>query len=154
MSVRRNRSTDQGARAVCVAPRPANRCATGATTGVAPRRSPGWWLQLVAAGHGGAGVILYRDALADIARARVVNAVPDRGDRATAFWFTAVTPLLWLGGRLLRSAESTGDLGAQRVAGKVLIAAGVVGSAAMPASGFWAVIAVGVSALRRSVIRR
>ncbi len=114
-------------------------------------RSPGWWLQFVGAAHAAAGVILYRDALGDIARDKVVNSVPDRGDKATAFWFMATAPTLWLGGRLLRSAESTDDLAAQRAAGGVLTAAGVVGSAAMPTSGFWAVAAVGISALRRTM---
>ena len=91
-----------------------------------------------------------REALVDIARSTLVNSVPDRGDEATAFWFMAASPTLWLSGRLLRSAESAGDLDAQRAAGSVLTATGVIGSAAMPRSGFWGVAAVGLSALRRS----
>lgn len=118
------------------------------------RRSPGWWLQFLGAAHAGVGAILYRDALGDIARDSVINSVPDRGDKATAFWFLAAAPTLWLGGRLLRSAESTGDLDAQRVAGSLLTATGLVGAAAMPASGFWAVAVVGVAALRRSTRQR
>ena len=99
--------------------------------------------------HAGIGATLYREALVDIARSRVVGSVPDRGDRATAFWFMAASPTLWLSGRLLRSAESAGDLDAQRAAGSVLTAAGVIGSAAMPPSGFWGVAAAGLLALRR-----
>jgi hypothetical protein len=114
------------------------------------RRSPGWWLQVLGVAHAGVGAGLYREALGDIARSTLVGSVPDRGDRATAFWFMAASPLLWLSGRLLRSAESAGDLGAQRAAGSVLTAAGVIGSAAMPRSGFWGVTATGLLALRRS----
>lgn len=118
------------------------------------RRSPGWWLQLLGVAHAGVGVVLYRDVLAEIASAGLINSVPDRGDRATAFWFMAAAPTLWLGGRLLRSAESAGDLAGQRAAGVVLTAAGLVGTAVMPRSGFPAVAAVGSAAIRRSADRR
>ncbi len=114
------------------------------------RRSPGWWLQVLGVAHAGVGATLYREALVDIARSNLVSSVPDWGDKATAFWFMAASPMLWLSGRLLRSAESAGDLNAQRAAGSVLTAAGVIGSAAMPRSGFWGVAAVGLFALRRS----
>ena len=118
------------------------------------RRSPGWWLQGLGVAHGVVGAVLYRQPLTEIARDRIVGSVPDLGDRATAFWFMAVAPTLWLGGRLLRSAESVGDFAAQRTAGGVLAVTGVVGSAVMPISGFWAVAAVGISSLRRSTRRR
>lgn len=118
------------------------------------RRSPGSWLQVLGVAHAAVGVVLYHDALLEIARAKVVNAVPDRGDKATAFWFMAVAPTLWLGGRLLRSAESAGDLAGQRAAGGVLTATGLVGMGAMPASGFSAVVAIGLAALRQSYRRR
>jgi hypothetical protein len=117
-------------------------------------RSPGWWLQLLGVAHACVGVVVYHDALTDIATAGVINSVPDRGDRATAFWFMTAAPTLWLGGRLLRSAESAGDLAGQRAAGAVLTAAGLVGTAVMPVSGFPAVAAVGSAAVRRSVVRR
>ncbi len=95
-------------------------------------------------------MVLYRRPLAEIARDGLVTSVPDVGDRATAFWFMGVAPTLWLGGRLLRSAESHGDAAAQRTVGGVLAVTGVVGAAAMPLSGFWGVLAVGISSLRRS----
>ncbi len=117
-------------------------------------RSPGWWLQGLGAAHAVVGVVLYRQPLAQIARDGFVNSVPDLGDRATAFWFMTAAPTLWLGGRLLRSAESLGDLAAQRSVGGVLTVTGVVGSAVMPTSGFWGVAAVGISSLRRSTRRR
>lgn len=113
------------------------------------RRSPGWWLQLLGAAHVGVGIAVYRTSIAEIAGDKLVASVPVRGDRATAFWFMSVAPALWLGGRLLRSAESAGDLDAQRTAGRVLTATGLVGGAAIPVSGFWVVAAVGVGALRR-----
>ena len=116
-------------------------------------RSPGWWLQFLGVAHGVVGVILYRQPLAQIARDDIVNSVPDLGDRATAFWFMAVAPNLWLGGRLLRSAVTLGDVAAQRTAGGVLTATGVLGSAVMPISGFWALAAVGIASLRRSARR-
>lgn len=114
-----------------------------------PWRSPGFWLQALAVAHAGTGVLTYREPLAEIGLDGVVNAVPDRGDRATAFWFLGAAPLLWLAGRLLRSAEASGDRAAQRSAGAALTTCGVVGSAAMPNTGFWAVAGLGVWALRR-----
>ncbi|QVQ55018.1 hypothetical protein J4H86_18940 [Spiractinospora alimapuensis] len=106
-------------------------------------------MRLVGAAHIVYGAVLYRDALGDIARRGFVNAVPDFGDRATAFWFVTCGSMFMLCGHLLRSAEKAGDLDAQRDAGAALTAIGAVGSAAMPASGFWAVLAIGAAALRR-----
>lgn len=128
-------------------------CRSGYGAGVRSR-SPGWWLQFLGVAHVGVGAVLYREALGRIAREKVINSVPDRGDKATAFWFMAVAPMMWLSGRLLRFAETTGDLDAQRAAGAVLTATGVAGSAAMPVSAFWGVAAVGICALRRSTCRR
>jgi hypothetical protein len=122
----------------------------------APTRliSPGWWLQVIGVAHAGVGVVLHREPLAEIVRAKVIGSVPDRGDRATAFWFLAVAPLSWIAGRLLRSAEVAGDLPAQREAGAVLTAVGVAGAAVMPVSPFWSLIAVGLHAVRGSRGRR
>ncbi|RCG22061.1 hypothetical protein DTL70_16475 [Streptomyces diacarni] len=114
------------------------------------RRSVGWWVQATAVGHGTIGAALYRDVLADMARAGVVGSVPERGDRAAAFWFLAAAPALWMGGRLLRSAEEHGDTAAQRAAGATLLGVGAVGAAAMPKGGFWALLGLGGEALRRS----
>jgi hypothetical protein len=115
------------------------------------RRSTGRRLQAVAAGHGLIGAVLYRDVLADIARSRLVDSVPERGDRATAFWFLAAAPALWMGGRLLRSAEEHDDVRAQRATGAVLTAAGLTGTAAVPKSGFPALVCIGGLLLRRSL---
>ncbi|WP_432004263.1 DUF6463 family protein [Streptomyces sioyaensis] len=116
------------------------------------RRSAGFWLQVVGIGHGAIGAVVYRDVFADMAANRsLVNSVPGRGDRAAAFWFMAAAPALWMGGRLLRSAEEHKDIPAQRAAGAVLTAVGVTGTAAMPKSGFPTLVGIGGLLLRRSL---
>ncbi|GAB3486065.1 DUF6463 family protein [Amycolatopsis cihanbeyliensis] len=112
-------------------------------------RSSGKQLQVLGFLHAGVGAVRHGKPLAEIARAKVVGAVPDEGERATAFWFMVAAPMLWLGGRLLCTAEETGDLRAQRVAGRLLVVIGAVGAAARPVSGFWALAAIGLEALRR-----
>jgi hypothetical protein len=111
-------------------------------------RSPGWWLQLIACGHAAVGTVVYRDVLAGIVRDKVFRTVPDRGDRATAFWFMTAAPSLWVTGRLLRSAEARGDVRGQRIAGGVVAGLGLTGATAMPISGFWTLAAVGIAAAR------
>ncbi|MGW8378237.1 DUF6463 family protein [Streptomyces sp. ODS28] len=118
------------------------------------RYSAGRWLQVVGLAHGALGAVVYRDVFADMARGGLVDSVPERGDRAAAFWFVAAAPALWLGGRLLRSAERHGDLAAQRSAGAVLTAIGTAGTAAMPKSGFPSLVAIGGVLLYRSRARR
>lgn len=98
------------------------------------------------------GVILYHVPLAEIVRNKLVGTVPDHGERATAFWFLAVAPALWMSGRLLRAAEDADDLRAQRAAGRVLIGTGLAGAAAMPMSPFAALVAIGVAAIRRGAV--
>ena len=100
------------------------------------------WLQVVGLGHGAIGLWTYRDVLAGIARevrqrgpAAIVGAVPDRGDRATAFWFLVAAPALWSIGRTLEPGD--------RAAGGVLATTGVVGTVLMPTSGFPALAALG-----------
>lgn len=113
------------------------------------RRTPGWWLQTTGVVHTALGAVLYRDVYAGMGRDKVLATVPERGDRATAFWFTAAGTAIFLGGRLLRSAEEHGDGAAQRTAGATLLGVGAVGSAMMPRGGFWALLAVGGAAVRR-----
>src|SRR5918997_7099034 len=113
-------------------------------------RSPGTWLERIAVAHAAVGLTLYRAPLAEIVRDRVIGTVSDHGERATAFWYMIGAPLLWISGRLLCRAEANDDAIAQRYAGSMLVAAGATGAAAMPVSGFWAVVAVGIGALRRS----
>ncbi|WP_369178997.1 DUF6463 family protein [Streptomyces mutabilis] len=115
------------------------------------RRSAGRQIQFVGLAHGAMGAVIYRDVLADIARGSLLGSVPDRGDRAAAFWFLAAAPALWMGGRLLRSAEEHEDVPAQRAAGAVLTAVGVTGTALMPKGGFPALAAIGGLVLRRTL---
>ncbi|WP_433787758.1 DUF6463 family protein [Actinomycetospora sp. CA-101289] len=96
-------------------------------------------LQVVALGHAAVGTWLYRDVLAEVGRdvrtrgpGALRGAVPDRGDRATAFWFLVAAPALWTVGRTL----TPGD----RVGGGVLALTGVAGSVLMP--GGWPAVAV------------
>lgn len=117
------------------------------------RRSAGRWLQVVGIGHGVVGAVIHRDVLADMARGNFFNAVPDRDDRSAAFWFMVAAPALWMGGRLLRSAEEHKDVPAQRAAGAVLTAVGVTGTAAMPKSGFLTLVGIGGLLLCRSLRR-
>ncbi|MFB7087097.1 DUF6463 family protein [Streptomyces sp. NPDC056296] len=115
------------------------------------RRSAGRWLEVVGIGHGILGAVAYRDVFTDMARGQLLDSVPERGDRAAAFWFMAAAPALWMGGRLLRSAEKHEDIPAQRAAGVVLAAVGVTGTVAMPKSGFPALVGIGGLLLRRSL---
>ncbi|MBX4174553.1 DUF6463 family protein [Streptomyces geysiriensis] len=115
------------------------------------RRSAGRQLQFVGLAHGAVGAVVYRDVLADLARGNPLGSVPDRGDRATAFWFLAAAPALWMGGRLLRSAEEHRDVPAQRADGGQHGAGGVAGTAVMPKGGFPALAAIGGLVLRRTL---
>ncbi|MGC9439408.1 DUF6463 family protein [Streptomyces sp. WG5] len=115
------------------------------------RRSAGRWLQVVGTGHGVLGAVIYRDVLVDMARDGLIDSVPDRGDRAAAFWFMAAAPALWLGGRLLQAAEEHEDIPAQRAAGVVLTVVGATGTVMMPKSGFPALAGIGGLLLRRSL---
>lgn len=109
--------------------------------------SAGRALQGIALAHAIVGVTAHRDSLRSIVGDGVMAAVPDRGDRATAFWFLSVSPLLWTTGRLLRSAEESADHAALRSVGVVVAGTGLVGIVTMPVSGFWAVAAAGLGAL-------
>jgi len=117
-------------------------------------RSPGWWVQFTGIGHGIFTAVIFKDELAEIGRAGFIDAVPMKGHRATAFWFLFATPAMWVSGTLLRSAERSGDLKAQRAAGSVIATTGVIGAAAMPVSGFWLLVFTGLAALRRGLKRR
>lgn len=129
---------------------------TGTDPGDAPSalRSPGWWVQFTGVGHTLFSVVVFKDELAEIYRAGLIDEVPLKGPRATAFWFTVAGPFMWAAGKLLRSAEASGDLPAQRTAGAAIAATGLVGAAAMPSSGFWLLVATGFAALRRGLAGR
>lgn len=111
-------------------------------------------LQLLGVAHAAVGVIKYRSELAAIASDGIFNAVNGHPERLIAFWFLVVAPALWMCGRLLAVAESTGHLKVQVAAGRLLIGLGLVGILAMPTSPFWALGAVGVIALHNGSPRR
>ena len=85
--------------------------------------------------------------------AALVGAVPDRGDRATAFWFLVAAPALWSVGRTLEPGD--------RAAGGVLAATGVAGGGLMPGGfpavavlGAWAALAPARHPVRDASVRR
>ncbi|MBW1597059.1 DUF6463 family protein [Streptomyces sp. JJ38] len=114
------------------------------------RQSPGRWLQIIGVAHTAIGIPLYGAELRGIVRDGIVDTVPDHGERAAAFWYLTAGPGMWLAGRLLRSAERSDDVAAQRVAGGFVAATGAAGALLMPRSGFWALAAVGATAFRRA----
>lgn len=115
-----------------------------------PWNSPGWWTQVIAVSHVAVAIVLHRRAYAEMGRMGVAASVPDHGPRAEAFWFAVPAPLLYALGRMQRTAEANADIATQRTGGVVLAATGAAGSIVMPASPFWAVLAVGVAALAKS----
>ena len=119
---------------------------------------PGSVLMLLGAGHAVWGASAYRDALAEIARAGVIDSVGDghfnrehsHDGRAAAFWFMSAAPLVGLCGYLANAAERAGDRRAERVTAGVLTAYAAAGLAAIPRSGFVGGLPIALWALRRS----
>ncbi len=105
-------------------------------------------LQVVALAHTAVGAVFYRQELRQVAADGVVNSVPYRGPKATAFWFLVPSPLLWILGRLLSDAEEAADAEALRNASRVGLASSVLAVLCMPVSGFWAWIAISLRGLR------
>jgi len=121
------------------------------------RWTPGKGIKTMGVAHVLWGLVAYRDQVAGIVRdlpASVGDGIFDkrhsRDARSSAFWFLFVGPVVWLLGRVLESAEANGDRRAQTVAGRSVLAVGVVGEAAIPRSGFPGAIALGLWALWRS----
>ena len=111
---------------------------------------PSAWLKLTGVAHALIGLVSFRGTLSGIVRDRLLRGTgPEHGESATAFWFLVLAPTAWTAGRLLRSAEEAGDLDAQRVTGRVLAATGLAGGVALPRSGFWALLGIGLATLRR-----
>ncbi len=118
--------------------------------------SPGNALVLIGAGHTGWGLIAYREALRDIARAGVVGTVGEgiyrqehaRGPRAAAFWFVFAGPLISGLGYLTERALRAGDRRAVAASGATTLALGAVGTAVIPTAPFPAAMAIGAWLLR------
>lgn len=104
------------------------------------------WLAFV---HAAVGAAFYRDELRAIARDGVIAAVPNRGGKATAFWFLIPSPPVWIAGRLLQVAEDAGDLEAQRTAHRVGAVSALAAIVCMPVSGFWGWLVISLRGLRR-----
>ncbi len=110
-------------------------------------------LQLLAVAHTAVGAVFYRKEIRAIARDGVIAAVPNRGAKATAFWFLVPSPLVWIAGRLVRSAEGTGDVRALRTAHRVGAASALAAIICMPVSGFWAWLIISLRGLRLGMNR-
>lgn len=115
-------------------------------------RAPGTGrlLQAIGFGHLAVGAALYREELGEIGRAGVLGAVPYRGPRATAFWFLAPAPLLWMLGRLTSRAEAAGDARALRSVSRFGVLCAPIAIACVPFSGFWGWLAVSLRGLREA----
>ncbi|MBB2921352.1 DUF6463 family protein [Cellulomonas cellasea] len=116
-------------------------------------RTLGWWVEVVAVGHLVVGSALFRDVIVDVARHGGVGAVPLRGDRSTGFWFLLASPAWWALGRELRAAEERGDRATQRRTGRAVAGISAAGAAMLPASPFWVLLALGLTAVRRAAGR-
>jgi hypothetical protein len=105
-------------------------------------------LQLLAIGHALVGAAVYRDEWRQIGRDGVLGAVPYRGPKATAFWFLAPSPLLWMVAGLLRRAERAGDAEAVQATSRMSALSALVAVALVPFSGFWVWLAISLRGLR------
>lgn len=111
----------------------------------------------IAGAHSAWGVAAHRRHIAGIVT-DLPNSVGDglfekahsSDERASAFWFLFVGPMLMLLGRLYDSAEASGDQAAMRAAGRAIIAVSAGGWVAIPRSGFPAGLALGLWLLRRA----
>ena len=119
---------------------------------------PGSTLMLFAVGHTVWGSVAYREALAEIGRAGYVDSVGDglfkrehsHDQRAAAFWFLAIGPLLGVCAYLTGAAERGGDERALQVTAAAVTAIAAAGATAMPRSGFPGGVLAGIWMLRRA----
>ncbi len=114
------------------------------------RVDDGLLLRALAIAHALVGLVFFREEIGSIRRAGILAAVPHRGPRATAFWFLVPSPLVWVVGRLLSSAEVAGDWDAVRRAHRASLAGAALAVACMPLSGFWGWLAISARGLWRS----
>jgi uncharacterized protein DUF6463 len=112
--------------------------------------SNGRLLQAVAVGHTAVAAAMYPRELRAIARDGVVAAVPHRGAKSTAFWFLVPSPLMWIAGDLLRTAEANGDTATLRRASRLGLASAAICTACMPISGFWTWLIISIRGLRQA----
>jgi hypothetical protein len=106
-------------------------------------------LRWLAFAHAAVGTAFYREELRAIGREGIIAAVPNRGPKATAFWFLVPSPLLWMAAHLVSTAEDSGDADALRTVHRVGLASSVVCILCMPISGFWGWLILSVRGLRQ-----
>jgi hypothetical protein len=107
-------------------------------------------LQLLAFLHAAVGIAFYNHELRSIGRDGIVAGIPNRGPKSTAFWFLVPSPPLWIAGRLLSTAEETGDADALRTASGVGLVSSLVAIVCMPVSGFWGWLLISLRGLRQA----
>lgn len=115
-----------------------------------PAPTNGQVVMALSAGHTVWALIAHRGALAAMVANGVIGTVGDgvfvqehaRDDRAAAFWFLLIGPLLSMIGVLMDDAERRGDYPTVRRASRVGLATSILGALAVPRSGFPAGIAV------------
>lgn len=107
-------------------------------------------LQSLALAHTAVGAVFYREELRSIGRDGIVAAVPNRGGKATAFWFLVPSPLVWIAGQLVSAAEEAGDERALRKAHRAGAVSATVAIVCMPVSGFWGWLIISLRGLRQS----
>lgn len=123
----------------------------------APRASAGNAIEVIGMGHAAWGAIVYHGQIAELVAAPF-DAVGDgifsrehyADERAAAFWFLLAAPLIVLTGHLVEACERSDDGPAMRAAGRTVFGIGVLGTAAMPRSGFLAVSPIGYWLMRRA----
>jgi hypothetical protein len=105
----------------------------------------------IAVGHAIVGVILFRAPLAAILQDGLFDAVAPHVlrdgvapyfDRLAAFWFLVMSPVLGMVARIAERAAVRRDGETLAIVGWNLLAIGTAGVIAMPASGFWTLIAI------------
>ena len=100
--------------------------------------------------HAAATLVLFPDAVSTIVAQGVAGAISaaSHGDVKAAFWFALFAPALVLFGWLTSHALVRDDQALLSLLAWFLVGTGVIGAVIIPVSGFWAVLAVGVSMLR------
>jgi hypothetical protein len=111
-------------------------------------------MMVTAIGHAIVGAFLFSDPLSAMLREGVINSIrppmytaQPHFDRAAAFWFLLLSPLLFLLGQIINHTERRGDTRSLRLIGWYLIGIGAVGSAILPLSGNWLLLPLGALTL-------
>ena len=120
--------------------------------------SPGYAVMVMGVGHAIWGWAAYRPSLKKIVRAGYIDSVGDglfrkdhsKDERAAAFWFMAVAPLVVLAGYMGEAAIGADDRRAVTTAGVATTLMGAAGVAAIPRSGFPAALVLGPWMIRRA----